>query len=61
MWQDLLAAFGLVLIIEGIAPFLNPGGYKRALQMALQMEDSGLRRMGLILMIIGLLIIYGVR
>ena len=28
--SDLLAALGLFLVLEGIAPFLNPQGVKRA-------------------------------
>ncbi len=30
-WSDLLAAFALYLVLEGLMPFLNPGGMKRAL------------------------------
>ena len=28
-WNDLWAAFALYLVLEGIIPFLNPGGAKR--------------------------------
>ena len=33
---DLLAALGLFLVLEGIAPFLNPQGVKRALRALLR-------------------------
>jgi adenylosuccinate synthase len=32
-WSDLLAALALYLVFEGIAPFVNPAGMKRALAM----------------------------
>ncbi len=28
MWDDLLAALGLMLVLEGILPFLNPGALR---------------------------------
>ena len=30
-WNDLWAAFALYLVLEGLLPFLNPGGTKRTL------------------------------
>ena len=35
---DLLAALGLFLVLEGIAPFLNPAGVKRALARLLEVR-----------------------
>ena len=61
MWQDLLAALALVLIIEGMLPFLNPMGFRRTMQMISQLEDSSLRFAGLTAMIIGCLLLYAVR
>ena len=31
MWTDLLAAIALLLVIEGLMPFINPGALRRAL------------------------------
>ena len=61
MWSDLLAALALVLIIEGIMPFLNPEGLKRMFAMALQLDDSTLRFLGLSSMIAGLVLLYIVK
>jgi len=61
MWQDLLAALALVLIIEGMLPFLNPAGFRRTMQLISQLEDSNLRFVGLTAMIVGCLLLYAVR
>ena len=60
MWQNLFAALALVLIIEGILPFLNPPGFRRTMQMISQLEDSTLRFGGLTAMILGCLMLYAV-
>ncbi len=59
--SDLLAAIGLFLVLEGIAPFLNPRGVKRAFARLLQVHDHELRYAGLGSMLVGVLILYLVR
>ena len=61
MWQDLLAALALVLIIEGMLPFVNPARFRRTMQLISQLEDSILRFVGLSAMIVGCLLLYAVR
>ena len=61
MWHDLLVAFALVLVIEGIVPFLHPGAMRRALLALAQMNDNMLRFAGLTVMIAGCLLLYVVR
>lgn len=61
MWRDLLVAISLVLVIEGIGPFLNPAGMKRVFMMAQQMSDSTLRVVGLTSMVTGVTLLYLVR
>ncbi len=61
MWSDLLAALALVLIIEGIMPFVNPEGLRKMFTMALQLDDSTLRFLGLSSMIAGLVLLYIVK
>jgi uncharacterized protein len=58
---DLLAAFGLFLVLEGIAPFLNPQGVKRAFAKLLQVQDRELRIAGLGSMLVGVIILFLVR
>lgn len=58
MWQTFLLAFGLLLVIEGIMPALNPGGYRRAIQVISSMDNRVLRIWGLISMSAGAILIY---
>lgn len=60
-WGDLFAALALVLIIEGLLPFANPGGMRRTMAALAKMDESRLRRCGLLSLIIGLLLLYFVR
>jgi uncharacterized protein len=58
MWNELLIALALILIIEGIMPFMNPAGLRKMMLMATQMDDKTLRTIGLISMVSGLLLLY---
>ena len=60
-WADLLAALALVLVIEGMVPFLNPQSLRRMLATAAQLDDRALRLAGLFSMILGLILLYFVR
>lgn len=60
-FTDLLAALGLFLVLEGIAPFLNPQGVKRAFAKLLQVKDRELRIAGLGSMLVGVVILFLVR
>jgi len=60
-WDDLLAALALVLVIEGIVPFLNPQSLRKMLVMVAQLDDRILRVTGLISMLCGVLMLYMVR
>jgi uncharacterized protein YjeT (DUF2065 family) len=61
MWQDLMAAMALVFVLEGILPFLNPRRYRLMMTELLGLGDRGLRTLGLLSMIAGLLTLYLVR
>ena len=61
MWHDLLVAFALVLVIEGIVPFLNPQAMRRAMLALARMNDGTLRFAGLTVMVVGCLLLYAVR
>lgn len=61
MFDDLLAALALLLVAEGILPFLNPAALRRTLQNIGQMDDRSLRIMGLISMLCGVALLYAVR
>jgi len=58
MWRDLLVALALVLVIEGIWPFLAPRGLKRALVLIMEQDERSLRRLGLASMLLGVVLLY---
>ena len=53
-WQDFFAAIALMLVFEGIMPFLSPERWRRIMNNALRLSDTGLRAIGLVSMLIGL-------
>lgn len=61
MWVDLLAALALVLVIEGLMPFLSPAGFKRRMEQVSQVPNGSLRTIGLVSMIAGVTLLYLVR
>lgn len=58
MWDDLIRALALVLVIEGMLPFLNPDGWRQAMIQAGKLPDKTLRIIGLVSMISGVLVLY---
>lgn len=58
--RDLLVATALLLVIEGIWPFLSPGSFKRALLIVSSEGDKALRITGLISMAVGVGLLYWV-
>lgn len=52
--SDLWAAMALVLVLEGILPFLAPARWKAALRQATELDDAALRLVGLACMLTGL-------
>lgn len=53
MVQDLLAALCLVLVIEGIMPFLTPSGWRNMMLTLVQTDDKNIRLLGLMSMLLG--------
>ena len=60
-WNDLLTALALVMVVEGIMPFVSPQGYKNTMQQMLMMPNSTLRYVGLGLMLVGVVSLFLVR
>jgi len=60
-WNDLWAACALYLVLEGLMPFLNPGGMKRALAQLSQLDERTLRIAGFLSMLAGAVLLYFVR
>ncbi len=55
---EMARAFALLMVLEGIIPFLNPGGWKRLMANLLQSETGAIRVAGLVSMLLGLLLLY---
>ena len=49
------AAVALILVLEGLFPFLSPGGWRRTFMKLLQLRDGQLRFFGLVSILLGLL------
>jgi len=60
-WGDLGAAVALVLIFEGLMPFLSPDRWRRTLEMIKDLSDGQIRNMGLVLVAAGALLLYFTR
>ncbi|MEN8261424.1 MAG: DUF2065 domain-containing protein [Pseudomonadota bacterium] len=60
MWRELLVATALMLVLEGIMPFLSPRRLRRTLIVMIRMNDTGVRMVGLASMLMGLLLLYSV-
>lgn len=61
MWDELIIGLALLLVIEGILPFLSPGLMRAALAAVAQMDDRALRLSGLASMAIGVILLYLMR
>ena len=61
MWHDLGSALALVLVLEGIMPFLNPQHFRRGLLTAARLNDASLRGLGLTAMALGVVILFALR
>lgn len=60
-WPDLAAALGLLLVIEGLLPFLSPAGLRRAAAAMTTAPDAALRWAGAASMAAGVLLLWLVR
>ena len=60
-WNDLLTAFALYLVLEGIIPFASPQGFKSFMRQMTELPDRKLRNIGLGSMIAGVVLLYLVR
>ena len=61
MGTTLLMALALMLILEGVLPFLAPNLWRDTFRKITQMSDGQIRFVGLSSMIVGLLILLWVR
>ena len=58
LWHTLGLAAALMLIMEGLLPFLDPARYRRYLERVLSLDDNALRMGGLVAITLGVLLLY---
>lgn len=54
MWDALLSAVALMLVLEGLLPFLSPGRWRQVFEQATRLSDGQLRFLGLCSIVGGL-------
>ena len=57
MGDWILGALALMLVFEGLLPFLSPGAWRSVFEKAVQMSDGQIRFIGLTSILIGLLLL----
>ena len=55
--SDWIVAVALVLVIEGLMPFLSPGAWRDTMRRVAELSDGQLRFIGLGSMVLGLVIL----
>jgi len=58
MWQDLFVAFCLLLVIEGMLPFLAPQKWRQLLLSMLTLSERRVRMAGFLSMLLGVFLLY---
>ena len=58
MGTTLLMAFALMLVIEGLFPFLAPSAWRETFRRLMQLTDGQIRFFGLTAMLAGLILLF---
>jgi uncharacterized protein YjeT (DUF2065 family) len=57
MTSNLLLAFALMLVLEGLLPFLAPSAWRETFRRLVEMSDGQIRFIGLTSMLVGLILL----
>ena len=57
VWDLLLGAFALMLVVEGLLPFISPPKWRDVFERATRMSDGQIRFIGLSSMLAGLVML----
>lgn len=60
-WVDLGAAIALLLILEGLFPFLSPDSWKKFVLAMAQEQSKKIRIIGLVMVMLGLALLSIIR
>jgi len=55
--EKLLGALALMLLIEGLLPFINPKAWREMFRRATELDDGRIRFIGLCSIVMGLLLL----
>ena len=58
LWDLLVGAFALMLVVEGLLPFISPPKWRGVFERAMRMTDGQIRFIGLSSMLAGLAMLY---
>ncbi|UJP04388.1 MAG: DUF2065 domain-containing protein [Nitrosomonas sp.] len=58
MWDIFLSAVALMLILEGMLPFLSPQTWREAFRKLTEINDNQIRFIGLTSMLAGLILLF---
>ncbi len=58
MWEKIFIAACLMLVIEGILPFLSPSLWRQMMLNVAAMPDSQIRNIGLVSMLLGAALLF---
>ena len=56
--DTLLTALALVLVIEGLLPFISPGGWRRMFEQIFKLHDGQIRFYGMASIAAGLVLLW---
>jgi uncharacterized protein YjeT (DUF2065 family) len=58
MSGQIMQAAALVMVIEGILPFLSPASWRQGMQQVMTMSNRSIRTFGLLSMLLGVMLLY---
>jgi len=58
IWDLLLGACALMLVVEGLLPFFSPAAWRRVFERATRLSDGQIRFLGLSSMLAGLVMLF---
>lgn len=58
MWSTLLTAFALMLVLEGLLPFIAPKAWRDTFRRITELADGQIRFLGLSSIVVGIVLLF---
>ena len=58
MWPTLLMAFALMLVLEGLLPFVAPRAWRETFRRITELSDGQIRFLGLSSILVGMVLLF---